>query len=779
MLRHLSGWTALQRWERDALLAGYPMTLIPPHGKTINTYLPLELLREIFLYSVESHRMKPGHLAFVCRSWRSIIVAMSSLWSTLRVGTWTERGQVITWMQRAYTKKVVIDTQRDDHRVLSNTPFTALQNALTSTSQWHELTILSFPPDSMADQLEFQIAMPMKVLRILHVGAGCVRSPSFTHLLDLIPTEAPLSELRLHSSFVVTYFLRPHWFPVLQNITVLIVNGRDIHGRFDLLPAFTRLHTFEADRLSLPWYELDIEFPLLHTLRKMQLRASSIQWMAGRQFPCLEECAILLPHHKEAVELHGVEFPSCKKLTYHGYPMTTVQYFHVPKIRAMELRSHDCKHQRVRRQLWPVFSAVGSISNLTTLHFTLQCNEQAFIKVLKYLGCLRKLVFTISHPSHSWKNFLKSLASQPSTTNPPLTHQTWKEWHSSQTWRADILPRLKYLGVQCHKGFYQSDCLDNSLLFRLVGWTRAQLAPPLEHLKVWEGRRTTDNIVVDYTSIGYLEKHLGSARDEYDTMVVSGMITQRLVIHAEFTLIFRLHSTVLFRQLQDLKVICSRHEIPFVPSLEQIRRLEIMDGTIPAYPLNINLPLIHTLQRLALYDAPFSWMLGRTFKALREFVVSTRTPSDISGLEGLQVDLPACRELKLWDFSMDHLHFFSCPNVQVLRLQDDLVRADVDVLKSFLSTCSCLQELGIIISQEIKLDSLIQFVFCGARARGVWQDIRNVEVEVRAGGSWTKKDRNDLFSQMVGHQRDFDKWWKEFTVTKDPWETTVTVRASI
>jgi hypothetical protein len=195
------------------------------------------------------------------------------------------------------------------------------------------------------------------------------------------------------------------------------------------------------------------------------------------------------------------------------------------------------------------------------------------------------------------------------------------EWCSSQTWHANVLPHLKYLGIQCPKGFSRSECLDNSPLLRLVGWTRAQLTPPLEHLKVWEGRGTTDDIVVDYISTGYLDKHPG-IKQEYDSMIVRGWSHNVWSFMSSTTPLFQLHSTVLFRQLQDLEVNCSHdHEIPILPCLEQIKRLEIWHGIIPAYSLNIDLPLVHTLQWLRLGYSTFSWMLGRTFKALREFQV--------------------------------------------------------------------------------------------------------------------------------------------------------------
>jgi hypothetical protein len=722
--------------------------------------------------------MKSVQLVSVCRRWRDIITEIASLWSTLRIGTWTERERVATWLQRANPKKVVIDTEKDRESPSETLALTALHNAFMSTEQWHELTISSFPPENLASHLSIQLASPMNVLKVLHIAAGCVHSSSFAQLLNLVPIEAPLCELRLHSPFASTHFLQPHWFPVLRNLVVLIISGRDMDEPFELLPTFTQLQIFEADRLRLPFYEPDTNLPLLCTLRKLQLRACSVQWMAGRQFPCLEECTILLPRHWEVVQQHEVQLPSCKKLTYHGHPMTTARCFHVPEMRAMELRSHDRNEQRIYQHLRHLCRVNERIFNLTTLHLTFQCSEKVLIKVLKYLVSLQELFLSISYPSPSWQTFLESLAAEPSTKDWPARgrwmddYQRFEQWCSSQTWNASILPHLKYLGIQCPKGFSESERLDNLPLLRLVGWTRAHLTPPLEHLEVWEGRGSMDDIAVDYTSSGYLDEHLGISSKAYDAEIVMGIVTRHLVILESGTPLLQLHSTVLFRQLQHLQLIFNlNHMIPILPYLEQIKRLEIRNGKIPEYSLNTDLPLTHTLQWLILRRSSFSWMFGRTFKVLGEFQnhLPPLALKNLSLYEGLQVHLPACTTLELESCPTEYLRFFSCSNTRNFRWWQFQAWTTFDLtalnsLHDFVFTLPCLKNLYIRVPKGLGIYSLIDFVSCHAPEQGVWQDIKSVEVEIRFN---TSLEESDFFDQIVGHQQRYEKWWKTFMATKE------------
>jgi len=282
-----------------------------------------------------------------------------------------------------------------------------------------------------------------------------------------------------------------------------------------------------------------------------------------------------------------------------------------------------------------------------------------------------------------------------------------------------------------------------------------------------------DDIAVDYTSTGYLDKHLGISSKEYDAMIVHAIVTRRLAIEFPDTPLFPLHSSVLFRQLRHLEITCkSDHEILILPYLEQIERLEIVDGSIPEYSLNQDLPMTHTLQWLHLNQSTSSWMLGRTFKALRMFKVGF--PPDErenhSRHEELQVDLPACTKLHLECCPIEYLRSLSCSNVQILccrlgPLSRTFDLAAFNLLHDFSFNLSCLQYLNILVSQGLGIDSLIEFVFCGASEHRVWRDISSVAVTI-----WfdSPSESSQFLYQTVGHKSRYKKWWKSFTVYEVP-----------
>ena len=119
--------------------------------------------------------------------------------------------------------------------------------------------------------------------------------------------------------------------------------------------------------------------------------------------------------------------------------------------------------------------------------------------------------------------------------------------------------------------------------------------------------------------------------------------------------------------------------------------------------------------------------------------------------------------------SSDILRLLSCSNIQTLRWWqfNPWTTFDLEAFKSpydSLFNSPSLQILDIFVPHYLGVDFMIHFVFCGAREQGVWQDIRIVEVRVLFD---VTSEVFSFFDKIVGHQQHYEKWWKEFTVTKD------------
>jgi hypothetical protein len=311
----------------------------------------------------------------------------------------------------------------------------------------------------------------------------------------------------------ISFFLQPQRHHVLSAVTALIVDGRGISGPVPILPLLVHLQILEVSHLPLPNYDASASLPFLSTLKQLKLRAVPIHWMTGREFRCIENCTIIHAIGQQSIQ-QRIDLPCCRTLTYEGHPISTLQHFHAPQVKQIVLNSYDTKGRRVQQHLDYLCRSDGKMSQLCTLHLMLKCSEKDLINVLQYMELLQELVISIAYPSPSWVSFLESLAAGPSDSDKewPIISpdrdchiwgigdgaEQWLDWCSSQTWHSNVLPHLRYLGIQSPKGFSQSEFLDNCSVVAFVAWTRKQLSPPLEYLKVWEGRGTTDDIVMDY-----------------------------------------------------------------------------------------------------------------------------------------------------------------------------------------------------------------------------------------------------------------------------------------
>ena len=750
--------------------------------RSINQFLSIEMLTDIFLYAVEAYQMTPYQLVTVCRRWRNVINGMSHLWSTLRLGTYTEIENIDIWLDRSRQGllTVKVDPQRDIESRSDHKPYVGLRHALSSIDRWQTLVVASSPtPEAFGKAVNFQTAKPFEHLASLELGQRCEDSATLTHLLDHISNTAiMISDMSLRSPCAIASFLQPPRSFVLSMITTLVIDGKGISEPISILPLLGTLQIFEATHLPILPYDTDTSLPFLLTLRQLKLRGVPLQWMAGREFKCLEDCTIIHALGQEGIQL-GIYMPCCKTLTYQGHPISALQSLHTPQAKKLVLNAHDTKRKRVQQHL-DFCRLDGKLSQLHTLHLTLWCSEGALEHALECMELLQELILSIAYPSSSWETFLMSLAAEPSSKDWPEypfydVHRIWTNWCSSQTWYTNMLPSLRSLCIQSPKGFSQSQCLEYCPILRYLGWTRAQMSTPLEHLKVWEGRGTSDDIMVDYCSIGYLDKHLGVSRENYDKTIIRGMLTLELLITDNPTPLFdKLHSTLLFRQLQEVVLHYQGRDSPdILPHLEQIKVLTLYHSQIPSYSKDIDLPFVHTLQHLTVDKSSSSWMYGRVFLALKSFEFWGHHWGALSVYDGQQVEMPVCTEL-MWNFQVDAPPI-SCMNLKKFSWSNHLDDDEVDLksLVNFLLNCPCLQHFDGWLRYEH--DTLMQFFIFDAWEQGVWKDIRTIELTVDE----LDDDARQHLIQKYEHEQQVMKWWKKFAISSTDYQGGFVFKASM
>ena len=252
------------------------------------------MLTDIFLYAVDAYEMTPYQLVAVCRRWRNVINGMSHLWSTLRLGTYTEIENIDIWLDRSRQGPLTvnIDPQRDIKSRSDDKPYTGLQYALRSVDRWRNLVIASSPTPGEA--VDFRTAKRFEHLTSLELGQRCEDLATLTHLLDhIFKTAIILSEMSLCSPCAITSFLLPPRSFVLSMMTTLVIDGKGISEPISILPLLGNLQIFEAINLLILPYDTDTDVPFLSTLRQLKLRGVPLQWMAGREFKCLEDCTII------------------------------------------------------------------------------------------------------------------------------------------------------------------------------------------------------------------------------------------------------------------------------------------------------------------------------------------------------------------------------------------------------------------------------------------------------------------------------------------------------
>jgi hypothetical protein len=313
--------------------------------------LPEEILAEIFHFAIGCNNHSPMGLVRVCQTWRAVILSMPRAWSSVRLSTWTEADKIkfILELTGGVPLDVEIDTGADVSRIVDEKGvgrYAGIERAVRVASRWRNLTITSFPSKADVDAHlaptvpGFTFNGPMNALESLRIKNPCENSIVFEQLLDAVANSShdQLVDMELSSPNAIHHFAQPQYVPIFRRLVTFKVDVRKMRDEVHILTHFEQLETLEAYRLPLPIYPIEVDLPLVRTLKRTKIKAVSVQWMAGRTFPKMEECIIIWPQFPERLE-RGVGFPACTHFTYDDHIIESLPNFHIPKLDSLVVRN--------------------------------------------------------------------------------------------------------------------------------------------------------------------------------------------------------------------------------------------------------------------------------------------------------------------------------------------------------------------------------------------------------------------------------------------------------
>ena len=396
-------------WHPGSGLDSDLRPLLPP-GKA--DLIPVEILSEIFLRTVQDWSGFRERLMLVCRRWHAIVLSTPGIHSQLTIRRATQKEIVQAFVQGTKTRldvRVDIDDETDGSDFNPENFLACFMAAAQAASRWTSLNLISPPP--LGEYTDVRVWQPLGHLESFKVarGFGGFLGPVMTAIRR--GASPNLTSIEVEDSVAVLYLVQPAGVHITHSLTTLKIRlSKRMDSPVDILPHLHRLEDFEARHLCLPFYPLDASLPLVHTLRYLHLKSVSVQWMAGHVFPALTTCRITFPHHVYTIQaLQPVTMPSCYSLTYNSNHLQPLTHFYLPPLSELDVKSGQWNTRRGNRQLtnlYPIFTA-GALS-LTFLHLDVNCSEQLLVYMLSLVPSLYFLELRLASPNALTTSFFQA-----------------------------------------------------------------------------------------------------------------------------------------------------------------------------------------------------------------------------------------------------------------------------------------------------------------------------------------------------------------------------------
>jgi len=598
--------------------------------------VPVEIFSEIFLYTTQVDPRSQTNLMLACQYWRDIMLSTPGVHSQLRIYSWTKKRDVERFGRR-WLPDVTVDTQRLDPYGRSHVDavefHASFMAAGEAASRWRSLVLVSFPPPG--EHKDLQIMHPLQRLESFKLAASCnlgnFLEPLITAITTTVTTRFTVVEVLNPDS--APYIIQPAHFRTFSSLTALRLTYRRMQNPVDILPSLHKLEILDAHHLSLPIYLPAVDLPLTQTLRKLRLKCVSIQWMADRSFPALEECSIIFPQYADIFQ--SVYMPSCSILRYDSNNLGALEHFHCPRRGELEIKCGQCRKWRGGLQLaylHPIFAG----QSLTRLKLEIKCRERLLKYILGLAPALEELWMGLSSPHALSSAFFMAFAAggrnitvgPPSQTSAPLYRQLRKLHLHYERWSRGAERNVLIPAFGAIVASYSPE--EHVFSFRWSFGNGSELQEWIIHKP---NKKFHVELGTGRTFIGVSNPHgivpLSRGSRNTDCTLFTGLDYPPLPRESEYI------------ATEDILELPLDYFLSF-HSLKEVRMsfLTLDMGTQPSP----NAPLFHTLEVLAIYSAPSPFLAGTTFHKLERYQEQYSDCSDDPGQNPL-TEMPVCTRL--------------------------------------------------------------------------------------------------------------------------------------
>ena len=600
----------------------------PPtrHGRAPKYLLrvPLEILSEIFLLVMHADRNASDviSLMLVCRHWHNVtLFTMGS--RRLKVQDSTLSSEVQELMDRAeeLLLDVWINVSNQGYRSPGLNDFRQAFSILANNAErWKSLTLRSLPVDT-----DMAVLQPLQRLEVFTLTRDCPIGEFFVPLLTAIgaTTTDRFKSMEL-SSYDPMLHLAPsilytRCFRHLKNLKIRVER---MDSPADILPFLERLESFEAHRLHLPSYASDIDLPFCQTLTLLHLRRVSIQWMDQRTFSRLRECSLYWAHGSGTIQ--RVEMRACRQLEYHG-ALDPLRFFNIGRLDVLQMKGLEYTTGRGSRLLRTIAGSTVVQWRPSILHLDIRCGAYQLLDTLRLVPCLKELTLGLPQPSALGTKFFHSLVV---TATPGGGNRIELERGGGIPSETTICPNLQTLALQYQRGLRGTEQYwPLAAISGIVSSRKALRAQFYLTIGFEDGKESWE--------VGILAEKVPHTKpfnsNGHDLQVRAGMGTFSSPKFFPLYCLNRaagalIHPSSLFRRLTILSIHYRNMgswplRIAPLYQLERLVELSLAGVVVCHAPHSNELPFVHTLKRMSLWEVNMDWVIGRTFYVLQECLI--------------------------------------------------------------------------------------------------------------------------------------------------------------